>query len=126
MNLTEKQLEQISGAIITSFVNLHFLEEVKTLGVFKQRVKNNVKRTLTDLIDIENNYFEKIEKVDDEELGDKLVANKLEFIKWLLNKFNFNDYSKLQEVCIAYSLKPKELTDLSDIILINNGAKEVK
>jgi|TARA_R110000787_G_scaffold233878_1_gene340717 hypothetical protein len=126
MNLTEKQLEQISGAIITSFVNLHFLEEVKTLGVFKQRVKNNVKRTLTDLIDIENNYFEKIEKVDDEELGDKLVANKLEFIKWLLNKFNFNDYSKLQEVCIAYSLKPKELTDLSDIILINNGAEEVK
>tara|TARA_R110001599_G_scaffold69420_2_gene195813 strand:+ start:1691 stop:2071 length:381 start_codon:yes stop_codon:yes gene_type:complete len=126
MNLTEKQLEQISGAIITSFVNLHFLEEVKTLGVFKQRVKNNVKRTLTDLIDIENNYFEKIEKVDDEELGDKLVANKLEFIKWLLNKFNFNDYSKLQEVCIAYSLKPKELTDLSDRILINNGAEEVK
>ena len=126
MNLTEKQLEQISGAIITSFVNLHFLEEVKTLGVFKQRVKNNVKRTLTDLIDIENNYFEKIEKVDDEELGDKLVANKLEFIKWLLNKFNFNDYSKLQEVCCAYSLKPKELTDLSDRILINNGAEEVK
>ena len=126
MNLTEKQLEQISGAIITSFVNLHFLEEVKTLGVFKQRVKNNVKRTLTDLIDIENNYFEKIEKVDDEELGDKLVANKLEFIKWLLNKFNFNDYSKLQEVCIAYSLNPKEITDLSDIILINNGAEEVK
>ena len=50
MNLTEKQLEQISGAIITSFVNLHFLEEVKTLGVFKQRVKNNVKRTMADLL----------------------------------------------------------------------------
>tara|TARA_R110000751_G_scaffold37795_1_gene91276 strand:+ start:1027 stop:1407 length:381 start_codon:yes stop_codon:yes gene_type:complete len=126
MKPTEKQLVQISGAIITSFINLHFLEEINTLGFFKQRVKNNVKRTLTDLIDVENNYFSKIEEVDEKDLGDKLVANKLEFVKWLLNKYDFNDFSKLQEVCCAYSLNPKEITDASDRILINNGAEEVK
>ena len=125
MNLTEKQLEKISGAIITSFVNLHFLEEVNTIGIFKQRVKNNVKRTMADLLDIENNYFAKVEEVDEKDLGDKLVANKLEFIQWLLNKFDYNDFSKLQEVCAAYSLNPKELTEISDKILINNGSEQI-
>jgi len=125
MNLTEKQLEKISGAIITSFVNLHFLEEVNTIGIFKQRVKNNVKRTMSDLLDIENNYFAKVEEVDEKDLGDKLVANKLEFIQWLLNKFDYNDFSKLQEVCAAYSLNPKELTEISDKILINNGSEQI-
>tara|TARA_R110000822_G_scaffold99531_3_gene224497 strand:+ start:570 stop:947 length:378 start_codon:yes stop_codon:yes gene_type:complete len=125
MNLTEKQLEKISGAIITSFVNLHFLEEVNTIGIFKQRVKNNVKRTMADLLDIENNYFAKVEEVDEKDLGDKLVANKLEFIHWLLNKFDYNDFSKLQEVCAAYSLNSKELTKISDKILINNGSEQI-
>jgi hypothetical protein len=120
---TEKQLEQISGAIVTCFVNLHFLQEADSSGLFRQRVKNNVRKTMTDLIDIENNYFAKIEEVDEKDLGDKLVANKLEFIDWLLNKFDFNDFSKLQEVCIAYSLNKEELTETSDRILKENGAK---
>ena len=38
---TEKQLEQISGAIITCFVNLHFLQEADSSGLFRQRIKNN-------------------------------------------------------------------------------------
>lgn len=123
---TEKQLEQISGAIITCFVNLHFLQEADSSGLFRQRVKNNVRKTMADLIDIENNYFAKIEEVDEKELGDKLVANKLEFVEWLLNKFDFNDFTKLQEVCIAYSLNKEELTETSDIILRENGAETIE
>ncbi len=123
---TEKQLEQISGAIITCFVNLHFLQEADSSGLFRQRVKNNVRKTMADLIDIENNYFAKIEEVDEKDLGDKLVANKLEFIEWLLNKFDFNDFSKLQEVCIAYSSNKEELTETSDRILKENGAKTIE
>ena len=123
---TEKQLEQISGAIVTCFVNLHFLQEADSSGLFRQRVKNNVRKTMADLIDIENNYFAKIEEVDEKDLGDKLVANKLEFIDWLLNKFDFNDFSKLQEVCIAYSLNKEELTETSDRILKENGAKAIE
>ncbi len=123
---TEKQLEQISGAIVTCFVNLHFLQEADSSGLFRQRVKNNVRKTMADLIDIENNYFAKIEEVDEKDLGDKLVANKLEFIHWLLNKFDFNDFSKLQEVCIAYSSNKEELTETSDRILKENGAKTIE
>nr|AKH47388.1 hypothetical protein [uncultured marine virus] len=126
MKLSNKELEQIGGAIITSFVNLHFLEEAQTGGLFKQRVKNNVKRTLNDLINIEDEYFSKVENIDDNELGDKLVANKLEFVRWLLQKFTFNDFSKIQEVCVAYSLDKEKLSEVSDAILLENGSIEIK
>ena len=126
MKLSNKELEQIGGAIITSFVNLHFLEEAQTGGLFKQRVKNNVKRTLNDLINIEDEYFSKVENIDDKELGDKLVANKLEFVRWLLQKFTFNDFSKIQEVCVAYSLDKEKLSEVSDAILLENGSIEIK
>jgi len=121
---TEKQIEQITGAILTSFINLHFLEEAAQSGLFRQRVKNNLKRTLDDLIHLEATYFNEIEKADENELGDKLVANSLEFISFLLKKFNFNDFSKMQEVAIAYSMDTEAVTKLTDEILIKNGAKE--
>jgi predicted DNA-binding protein YlxM (UPF0122 family) len=121
---TEKQLEQISGAIITSFINLHFLEEATQSGLFRQRVRNNVKRTIQDLIQIENNYFSEIEKVDDSELGDKLIANNLEFIGVLLNMFDFNDFSKMQEVAVAYSIDREAITKVSDEILTKNVTKQ--
>lgn len=126
MKLSNKELEQIGGAIITSFVNLHFLEEAHTGGLFKQRVKNNVKRTLNDLINIEDEYFSRVENIDDKDLGDKLVANKLEFVRWLLQKFTFNDFSKIQEVCVAYSLDKEKLSKISDAILLENGSIEIK
>ena len=53
----EAQLEQITGAIITSFINLHFLEEAERSGLFRQRVRKNVKHTLDDLIHLEATYF---------------------------------------------------------------------
>lgn len=121
---TEKQIEQITGAILTSFINLHFLEEAAQSGLFRQRVKNNLKRTLDDLIHLEATYFNEIEKADENELGDKLVANTLEFISFLLKKFKFNDFSKMQEVAMAYAMDTESVTKLTDEILIKNGAKE--
>ena len=121
---TEKQLEQISGAIITSFINLHFLEEVIQSGLFRQRVRNNVKRTIQDLIQIENNYFNEIERVDDSGLGDKLIANNLEFVGMLLKMFDFNDFSKMQEVAVAYSIDRDAIIKVSDEILTKNGTKQ--
>lgn len=121
--MNEKQLEKISGAIITSFISLHFLEEVKNTGMFKQRVKNNLNRIIKDLIDIEEDYFSKIDNIDDNELGDKLVANSLEFVKILLSRSSFNEFTKMQEVCAAYLANPEEMSKLSDKILLENGAK---
>jgi len=121
--MNEKQLEKISGAIITSFISLHFLEEAKNTGLFKQKVKNNLNRTIKDLIDIEEDYFSKIDNIDDNDLGDKLVANSLEFVKILLSRSSFNEFTKMQEVCAAYLANPEEMSKLSDKILLDNGAK---
>lgn len=124
-NYNEKQLEQITGAILTSFINLHFLEEAMQSGLFRQRVRKNVKRTIDDLLLLERTYFSEIEKVDENDLGDKLVANNLEFLTFLLKMFRFNDFSKMQEVAVAYSLDKEAITKVSDEVLIKNGAKEV-
>ena len=123
-NYNEKQLEQITGAILTSFINLHFLEEAMQSGLFRQRVRKNVKRTIDDLLLLERTYFSEIEKVDENDLGDKLVANNLEFLTFLLKMFRFNDFSKMQEVAVAYSLDKEAITKVSDEVLIKNGAKE--
>jgi len=123
-NYNEKQLEQITGAILTSFINLHFLEEAMQSGLFRQRVRKNVKRTIDDLLSLEHTYFSEIEKVDENDLGDKLVANNLEFLTFLLKMFRFNDFSKMQEVAVAYSLDKEAIIKVSDEVLIKNGAKE--
>jgi hypothetical protein len=123
MKITEKQLEKISGAILTSFINLHFLEEAKNTGLFQRRIKQNVNRTIEDLLYIETQYYNKVESVDEKGLSDKLIANKIEFLKWLLNEFDFNDFSKIQEVCKAYSFDKEKLTSISDEILIKNGSE---
>jgi len=93
-------------------------------GLFRQRVRKNVKRTIDDLLSLEHRYFSEIEKVDENDLGDKLVANNLEFLSFLLKMFRFNDFSKMQEIAVAYSLDKEAITKVSDEVLIKNGAKE--
>jgi len=82
---------------------------------------------MEDLLDIENNYFNEVEKLegDGNNMADILVANKLQFIKWILNEFDFNDFTKIQEVCIAFSKDKVKLCKTSDEILIKNGAKTI-
>ena len=122
MKVTDKELEKISGAILTSFINLHYLEEAKNTGLFQRRIKQNVNRTIEDLIYIETEYYNKVESVDNRGLSDKLIANKIEFLKWLLNDFDFNDFCKIQEICKAFDFDREALTKTSDAILLKNGS----
>lgn len=123
--MRQKDLEKLSGAILTSFINLHFLEDADKIGLFKQKVRNNVRRTISDLKEIEVNYYNKVEKVDESDLADKLTTNKMVFLEWLLNKFDFNDFCKIQEICLAYELDKEAITESSDKVLENNGATSI-
>jgi len=120
MEISKEKLEKISGAILTSFINLHFLEECDRTGLFKQKIKNNLRRTISDLKDVEFNYYSKIEKVDEGDLADKLTTNKMIFIEWMLKKFNFNDFCKLQEICLSYEIDSKSIEKVSEKILKQN------
>lgn len=117
-------IEKISGAILTSYINSHFLEEAKHTKMFKHRAKKNLTKTLQDLQEIEVKYFDEIERIDGSGLSEKIVANKMEFIEWLLSKYSYNHFTKIQEVCVAYSMDPARLTEVSDKILIENGAEQ--
>lgn len=121
---TEKQIQNVSGAIASCFESLHYLEECKKLGIFQRETKQNVNRTLKDLLQIEKQFYDKVTDIDENDLTDKLMANKLTFYDWLLNKFNLSQVNKLMEVCCAFSVDEKRLTSISDKILIKNGAKK--
>ncbi len=121
MEISKEKLEKISGAILTSFINLHFLEECDRTGLFKQKIKNNLRRTISDLKDVELNYYNKIEKVDEGDLADKLTTNKMIFIEWMLKKFNFNDFCKLQEICLSYEMDREAIEEVSEKILKQNS-----
>jgi len=75
------------------------------------------------LIKIEEDYFNETENVDDKDLSDKLVSNKLTFIDEFL-KFDFADFTKLQEVFVAFTKDRKRLVSISDKILIESKAKK--
>jgi hypothetical protein len=123
MVLSKKAVQFVSGGIISSYITTHYLEESKHLGVFKQSAKMNVNRTLKDLIKIELDYFNETENIDDKDLSDKLVSNKLTFIDEFL-KFDFADFTKLQEVFVAFTKDRKRLVSISDKILIADKAKK--
>ena len=122
--LTKNQLIKVSGAILSSYINNHYLEETKHCGVFRQSTKKNVSRTLEDLLKIELEYFDNVYDIDDEEVGCALVQTNLKFIDEFL-KFDFNEFSKLQEVFVAFTKDKKRLTSISDKILIKSGAKKI-
>jgi hypothetical protein len=124
MELTKKQLIKVSGAILSSYINNHYLEETKHLGVFKQTTKKNVSRTLEDLLKIELEFFDKVYDLDGDKVGSTIIQNNLVFIDEFL-KFDFNEFSKLQEVFVAYTKDPKRITSISDKILIKAGAKKI-
>ncbi len=124
MKLTKKQLIKVSGAILSSYINNHYLEETKHLGVFRQTTKKNVSRTLQDLLKIELEFFDKVYDLDGDKVGSTIIQNNLVFIDEFL-KFDFNEFSKLQEVFVAYTKDPKRITSISDKILIKSGAKKI-
>lgn len=124
--MTEKTIEKIQGAIISSYETLFYLEEIKKVApcIFKHRSKLNLKRTLEDLREIEQAYFDEVDKIDVEDMSGKLIANKLIFMDWLLNEFDFNDFAKFQQIAYAFKLKPERVTGITDKILIENNKNE--
>lgn len=119
----EKAIQLVSGGILSAYVTTHYLEESKRLGVFKQSAKMNLKRTLVDLIKIEEDFYNEAEKSDDTDISGKMVANNLNFIDEFL-KFDFTDFTKLQEVFVAFTIDRDRLIGISDKILTKEISKK--
>lgn len=126
MKLNKKDLQQATGAILTSFVAMHYLEEVKHLPIFKQSLKRSVNNTIKELQKVEKDYFDKVDAIDDNEIADKLSSNLMSFIAMILKDNIFIDFATLQEILMAYNLEPKAIKGISDKIHKRNNAELVK
>ena len=124
MKRTEKELQNLGGAIINSFIAQHYLKECEHLNAFRHSARRNLTKTLEDLKYIELKYYDEIEKHDENDISDKIVANNLTFIEEFL-KFDFTKFSRLQQVFMAFNLDEKRLTGIADKILIENGGEKI-
>lgn len=124
--MTDKDIQQTTGAILTSFVALHYLEEIKHQPHIKHSVKNNLNRTIKDLQQIEKQFFDKVDEIDDKEIADKLSANLMSFIKEIMKGKMFQDFATIQEILMAFSIEPKAIKGISDKVLLKNNATLIK
>jgi len=120
--MSKKDLEQASGAIISSFVALHYLEEVSHTSVFKKDLKYKVKSAIEALKKVEKDYYDKIENIDSNDLSNKLSHNSISFIEACIHKQLFNDFTVIQEIIMAYKIDPKSIKGISDKIHNKNNS----
>jgi len=122
--LNENQIENLSGAILTGFEHCHYLEEMVKAKVFAPAALNQVKKTLKHLMFLEESFYNQVEAMDEDNLADKIMSNKLDYVKRHLNKYHNSKYIKFQQIEVAFDLDPVRLAGISDKILQENGAKK--
>jgi hypothetical protein len=123
LSIKDQNIRKVSGAIIASYTALHYLQESKHLGVFRQTAAKNLKRTLSDLIEIERDWFDEAEKIDTNDTSAKMISNQMQYTDAFL-EFDFAEFTKLQEVFVAFTLDRKRLVGVSDRILLKHNAKK--
>jgi hypothetical protein len=120
--MSKKDLEQASGAILASFVALHYIEEVSHTKMFQKDLKFKLKKSIEALQKVEKNFYDKIESVDDHDLASHLSHNMITFLETCMKNRLFNDFTAIQEIIMAYDLDPKSIKGISDKIHNKNNA----
>ena len=123
--MTTKTLHSVTGGILSCFMALHYLEEVKNTNFFSGALKNLLNRVIKELIIVEKKYYDKIDVIDGEETADKLMCNKLTVIKEMQRDHDYARLSDLEQVVCAYRLDPKALMRVTDKIHFNNSAVKI-
>jgi hypothetical protein len=124
--MRQKDIHQATGAILSSFIALHYLEQVSHLPIFKHSLKRSLNNSIKELQKVEKQYFDKVGEIDSNEIADKLSANQMAFISMLLKGKIYHEFTTIQEIVMAYELEPKAIKGISDKILIKNNATLIK
>lgn len=123
--MKEEDIIKVSASILSCFLTGFYLNELRHTNVFKGPLKVAINQAMNQLIKVEKKYFNEIEKVDEKEMADKLIANKICFLEYLVKRYDYNDFSIMQEICTAYDLNPKRIKSISDKIHLENGGTKV-
>ena len=123
--MTQQDITKVSASILSCFLAGFYLNELRHTNIFKGALKVAINQAMNQLIKVERKYFNEIDKVDEKQMADKLIANKITFLEYLVKRYDYNDFSIMQEICVAYDLDPKRLKSISDKILLENGGTKV-
>lgn len=119
--MSKETLHKITGAILTSYLASHYLEEIKHTEVYRQKLKSLLNSTTKELESFEKIFFDKVSEIDEEDWSDKLSANLITFLDAMIKNQAFPDFCKLQEIIVAYTLDPDKISNVSDTILLNKN-----
>ena len=119
--MTNEQYEASGGAIISSFICTHYLEEVLRLKVpfVKQQAKQQVKRTLKILREVEKHYYDTMDDKDGQftsQLSDSLQTIIEDMLAQGYTKFNI-----IGKIIHAYNKNPKAIEGIANKIIKNDG-----
>lgn len=110
-------VHKVTGAILTSYVASHYLEEIKHTNIYRHKLKSLLNNVCKELERFEKDFFDEVDKIDDEDWTDKLSANLIQFLDAMVKDQAFPDFCKLQEIIVAYTMDPKSISGISDKIL---------
>jgi hypothetical protein len=110
-----KMLEAITGSVISSYVNLHYLESLKRYGLVKHKTKNLLNNTIKELQKLEQKEFEQIYGADEKNVH-MISSNLIEFFDVVM-KDGFTSQMLLQNMVIAYKKDPKSIEGIINKVL---------
>ena len=110
-----KQLENLTGAVILNQLALHYNETLKYTKFYKHNLKRLLKPIIKELQKIEEQEFDKVWEVDPE-YTDK-VSNNVVMIMQEISKGGFTDMVMLGNIICAYKKDKKKIGAVMDEIL---------
>jgi hypothetical protein len=110
-----KMLEAITGSVISSFVSLHYLENLKQYKWYRHKTKNLLNNTIKELQKLEKKEFDKIYSADEKNVH--MISNNLIEFFDVVMKDGFTSHMLLQNMVIAYKKDPKSIEGIINKVL---------
>jgi hypothetical protein len=112
-------LGNLTGSVICNQLALHFNEQLKHTGHYKQNLKKFGNMYNKELIKAERDQFDKVFEAD-EEMSHYLSSTLHDFIV-MITKTGFIDFTIMQTIIRAYKINPKSIEGITKKILTNEN-----
>ena len=113
--MDNKDLENLTAAIVSSQLTLHYLEQIKHTRYYRGKVKETLRAATIQLLKVESNEFEKINEIN-EEITHQVSSNLMEVISLMLAG-GFSNMMLLGNLQHAYYKNPKAIEGIVNKVL---------
>ena len=120
--MTRKQEDELlSATTITSFVNLHYIEQLKATRFYRANIKKFGKPFLNALVKVEKQMYDLLCESDPEEKFVKPVTDS--FLEWveIASKKDFGGFLDMQTLTLASDIDRKRMLSIANKIIKENN-----